>query len=294
MLYIVIIFTIYFKDNYATINHLSKMVEETKINNELTALRISLDQIDTRLRKTLIERADIATKVAKVKKAHNLSIFHPSREMEILRDLNNSDLGSFSLEQIWGIWRGIINANTVIQSELNIIIEKDIKKNDRDLILHNFGPINKIIEDENAMDMLKKEENIDSTILVLGNDSSSLLDIDGKKLSVIGTLPQLHNKSMEPTLYIIGQPDQFHTEDDTCLYRTKIEKKKLIDEEYISTLLHDQLDNDLKFIKKLSEEFYLLAIKDKVDNGLNKISIINEIQCIGRYATPLIIGDEVE
>ncbi|MBU91956.1 MAG: hypothetical protein CML88_00285, partial [Rhodobiaceae bacterium] len=67
-----------------------------------------------------------------------------------------------------------------------------------------------------------------------------------------------------------------------------------LDEEYISTLLHDQLDNDLKFIKKLSEEFYLLAIKDKVDNGLNKISIINEIQCIGRYATPLIIGDEVE
>ena len=67
MLYIVIIFTIYFKNNYGTINHLSKMVEETKINNELSALRISLDQIDARLRKTLIERADIASKIGKVK-----------------------------------------------------------------------------------------------------------------------------------------------------------------------------------------------------------------------------------
>ena len=292
MLYIVIIFTVYFKNNYETINHQSKMVEEKKINNQLTALRTSLDQIDARLRRTLIERADIAAKVAKVKKAHNLSVFHPSREMEILRDLNNSDLGSFSLDQIWGIWRGIINANTAIQSKLNIIIEKDIKKNDRDLILHNFGPINNLIEDKNAVDIFKKEKNIDSTILILRNDSISLLDIDGKKLSVIGTLPQLHNKSVEPTLYIIGQPDQFHTEDDTCLY--KIKKKKSIDEVGLPTLLQDHLDNDLKFIKKLSEEFYLLAIKDKVDNGLNKILIIEEIQCIGRYASPIIIGDEVE
>ena len=38
----------------------------------------------------------------------------------------------------------------------------------------------------------------------------------------------------------------------------------------------------------------LLAIKDKVDIGFNNISIIDEIQCIGRYATPIIIGDEVE
>jgi len=38
----------------------------------------------------------------------------------------------------------------------------------------------------------------------------------------------------------------------------------------------------------------LLAIKDKVDNGFNNISIMDEIQCIGRYATPIIIGDEVE
>ena len=27
---------------------------------------------------------------------------------------------------------------------------------------------------------------------------------------------------------------------------------------------------------------------------LNNISIIDEIQCIGRYATPIIIGEEVE
>ena len=294
MLYIVIIFTIYFKNNYGTINHLSKMVEETKINNELSTLRISLDQIDARLRKTLIERADIASKVAKVKKAHNLSVFHPSREMEILRDLNNSDLGSFNLKQIWGIWRGIINANTAIQSKLNIIMEKNIKKNDRDLILHNFGSINNLIEDENAMDLLKKEKNIDSSILIIRNDSTSLLDIDGKKLSVIGTLPQLYNKSEEPTLYIIGQPDKFFTEDDTYLYKIKIEKKKLIDKEHLSTLLQDYLDDGLEFIKKLSEEFYLLAIKDRVDNGFSNISIIDEIQCIGRYATPIIIGDEVE
>ena len=59
MLYIVIIFTIYFKNNYGTINHLSKMVEETKINNELRALRIRLDQINTRLQGIILARADI-------------------------------------------------------------------------------------------------------------------------------------------------------------------------------------------------------------------------------------------
>ena len=270
------------------------MVEETKINNELRALRIRLDQINTRLQGIILERADIVKQVAKVKNVQNLSVFQPSREMEILRELNNSNLGSFNLKQIWGIWRGIINANTAIQSKLNIIMEKNIKKNDRDLILHNFGSINNLIEDENAMDLLKKEKNIDSSILVIRNDSTSLLDIDGKKLSVIGTLPQLHNKSEEPTLYIIGQPDQFFTEDDTYLYKIKIEKKKLINKEYLSALLQDYLDDDLEFVKKLSEEFYLLAIKDKVDNGFNNISIIDEIQCIGRYATPIIIGDEVE
>tara|TARA_B100001057_G_scaffold261501_1_gene261711 strand:- start:1656 stop:2540 length:885 start_codon:yes stop_codon:yes gene_type:complete len=294
MLYIDIIFTLYFKNNYGTVNHLSKMVDETKINSELSALRISLDQIDARLRKTLIERANIASQVAKVKKAHNLSVFHPSREMEILRDLNNSDLGSLNLHQIWGIWRGIINANTAIQSKLNIIIEKDIKKNNRDLILHNFGSINNLIEDETPIDSLSKEKNIGSCILVIQNDSSSLLDIDGKKLSVIGALPQLQNKSAEPTLYIIGQQDQLLTEDDTYLYKIKIDKTKTTDKKYLSTFLQDHLDIDSEFIKKLSEEFYLLAIKGKIDNRLNKVSIIDEIQCIGRYATPIIIGEEVE
>ena len=294
MLYIDIIFTLYFKNNYGTVNHLSKMVDETKINNELSALRIRLDQIDVRLRKALIERANIASQVAKVKKAHNLSIFHPSREMEILRDLNNSDLGLLNLHQIWGIWRGIINANTAIQSKLNIIIEKDIKKNNRDLILHNFGSINNLIEDETPIDSLRKEKNIGSCILVIQNDSSSLLDIDGKKLSVIGTLPQLQNKRVEPTLYIIGQQDQLLTEDDTYLYKIKIDKTKTTDKKYLSTFLQDHLDIDSEFIKKLSEEFYLLAIKGKIDNRLNKISIIDEIQCIGRYATPIIIGEEVE
>ena len=294
MLYIDIIFTLYFKNNYGTVNHLSKMVDETKINSELSALRISLDQIDARLRKTLIERANIASQVAKVKKAHNLSVFHPSREMEILRDLNNSDLGSLNLHQIWCIWRGIINANTAIQSKLNIIIEKDIKKNNRDLILHNFGSINNLIEDETPIDSLSKEKNIGSCILVIQNDSSSLLDIDGKKLSVIGALPQLQNKSAEPTLYIIGQQDQLLTEDDTYLYKIKIDKTKTTDKKYLSTFLQDHLDIDSEFIKKLSEEFYLLAIKGKIDNRLNKVSIIDETQCIGRYATPIIIGEEVE
>ena len=73
---------------------------------------------------------------------------------------------------------------------------------------------------------------------------------------MIGTLPQLHNKSEEPNLYIIGQPDQFFTEDDTYLYKIKNEKKKLINKEYLSTLLQDYLDDDLEFVKKLSEEFY--------------------------------------
>ena len=121
-----------------------------------------------------------------------------------------------------------------------------------------------------------------------------MLDIDWKKLSVICALPQLQNKSAEPTLYIIGQQDQLLTEDDTYLYKIKIDKTKTTDKKYLSTFLQDHLDIDSEFIKKLSEEFYLLAIKGKIDNRLNKVSIIDEIQCIGRYATPIIIGEEVE
>ena len=55
------------------------MVEETKINNELRALRIRLDQINTRLQGIILERADIVKQVAKVKNVQNLSVFQPRR-----------------------------------------------------------------------------------------------------------------------------------------------------------------------------------------------------------------------
>tara|TARA_B100000900_G_C20553212_1_gene705646 strand:+ start:778 stop:1593 length:816 start_codon:yes stop_codon:yes gene_type:complete len=271
------------------------MVEENKINSELRALRTSLDEIDARLRGIIIERAGIAARIAEVKKAHNLSVFHPSREVQILRDLSNSDLGPLNLYQIWGIWRGLINANTAIQSKLNIIIEKNIKKEHRDLILHNFGAINNLTEEANAIESMKNERNIGSKILIIPNDSSALLEIDGKNLSVIGILPQIQNKSMEPSLYIIGQPDQFHREDDIYTYKIEIDKKKMIDAEHLYTFLQDNnIEHDLKFLKKLSEDFYLLSIKGKIDSGARNIPSIDGIQYIGRYAPPIIIGEEFE
>ncbi|NDD49024.1 MAG: hypothetical protein EBZ28_04090, partial [Alphaproteobacteria bacterium] len=121
------------------------MVEKKLENLGLDSYRQELDLIDEDLKRLLNKRAEIAQSIAKIKLENNLPIYHPSREVEILRSLANSDNGKLNIVQIWSIWRSIINVNTSIQAPLDIMIHEDIGKLEYELIINNFGLSNNII-----------------------------------------------------------------------------------------------------------------------------------------------------
>jgi len=54
---------------------------------DLNELRLEIDKIDEQLIKLFEERMETSKRVAKFKKLHNIPIFDPKRELEILTNL---------------------------------------------------------------------------------------------------------------------------------------------------------------------------------------------------------------
>lgn len=276
------------------------MVGKNLENLGLDSFRQKLDLIDEDLKRLLNDRAEIAQKIAKIKLENDLPIYHPSREVEILRNLVSSDDEKLNIAQIWSIWRSIINVNTTIQAPLNILIHQDIGKPDYELIVNNFGLSNNITISDSLFNYKNDHEKNSSTIKIISVDSESLLDMDSHKEEIIGSLPQLFSYEQETKLYIIGKSSKLKTFDDTILFR--VETNENLSLQYSENLekIRNILRIDSVNLQKLNKNVYVISIRLINNNtkGLCKkirdIDFISKSEFIGRYATPHTIGEKIE
>jgi chorismate mutase len=276
------------------------MVEKKLENLGLDSYRQELDLIDEDLKRLLNKRAEIAQNIAKIKLENNLPIYHPSREVEILRNLANSDNGKLNIVQIWSIWRSIINVNTSIQAPLDIMIHEDIGKLEYELIINNFGLSNNIIISNSLFDYKDDHKNTSSTIKIVSVGSKSLLDMDSHKEEVIGSLPQLYLNEQEPKLYIIGKSNKLKTFDDTLLFRVETNEEISVQDSKSLEMISNFLGIDEVTLQKFNKNIYVLSIRlinNKAKGLCKKIqdfNFVNKSVFIGRYATPLKIGEKIE
>jgi len=276
------------------------MVDKKLENLGLDSYRQELDLIDEDLKRLLNKRAEIAQNIAKVKLENNLPIYHPSREVEILRKLVNSDNGKLNIAQIWSIWRSIINVNTTIQAPLDIMIHGDVGKLEYELITNNFGLSNNITISNSLFDYKDNHENTSSTIKIINVGSKALLDMDSHKEEVIGSLPQLYLNEQEPKLYLIGKSNKLKTFDDTLLFRVETNEEISVEGSQRLEMISNFLGIDEVTLQKYNKNIYVLSIRltNNKTKGLCKkiqdFDFINKSEFIGRYATPHKMGEKIE
>ena len=106
---------------------------------ELEALRQRIDTLDQRLHNTLMERADLVLKIGEEKKKHNLQVIQPAREARMIRKLLARHEGRLPTQAVIHIWREMVGAVSLLQTDLRIVALKNEDHSFETLARNYFG-----------------------------------------------------------------------------------------------------------------------------------------------------------
>ncbi len=86
----------------------------------LAQYRDKIDKLDRDILELLNRRASIAIAVGELKKKHNLRVYVPERETEILESLSKLNTGPFPTEAVRTIFREIISASISLEKRMRV------------------------------------------------------------------------------------------------------------------------------------------------------------------------------
>ena len=89
---------------------------------ELDDLRTQIDKVDNQLHDLLMERAEIVLEIGKYKAKSTQPIFHPARQMKILRRLIARHQGSFPKEVLLRLWTEMMGAFIRMQGDFKVAV----------------------------------------------------------------------------------------------------------------------------------------------------------------------------
>jgi chorismate mutase/prephenate dehydratase len=87
---------------------------------ELAGIRAKIDGLDEKLLALLNERAELAKKIAEVKRKKGAPVYVQSREIEILKKVARKNAGPLSAEALAGVFREIFSATRSVEKELKV------------------------------------------------------------------------------------------------------------------------------------------------------------------------------
>jgi len=88
--------------------------------NELNDFRSEIDRIDKEILKLLNKRAELALKIAEIKKKKNLSFYDPVREKRVINNLVKLNKGPFTDDTVKTLFREILSATLSLQESQKI------------------------------------------------------------------------------------------------------------------------------------------------------------------------------
>lgn len=95
---------------------------ETTMSKTLDSIREQIDTLDNKIHDLLIKRADLVIKIGAEKRKNKTQIVRPNREAVMLRRLLARHKGPLPKEAIVRIWRELVGAVSLLQTELKVVV----------------------------------------------------------------------------------------------------------------------------------------------------------------------------
>lgn len=103
-------------------NGLERMSENSYKSKTLDDVRRRIDELDNRIHDTLMERAQLISKIVEEKKKNNIAIVQPAREAKMIRRLLKRHQGILPHMAVVRIWRELVGAVSLRQTGLNAFV----------------------------------------------------------------------------------------------------------------------------------------------------------------------------
>lgn len=288
------------------------MTQKPYHSENLDSIRQKIDELDTRIHDTLVERAELVLKIGDEKRKNNIEVVQPAREARMIRRLLAKDNGVLPEMAVVRIWRELVGAVSLLQTGLKVVVADDEDCPEYwDLAKDYFGsclPMNRAASAISAINAVKDDR---ATFAVVpypnegtGEQSDSLwwenLQIDqDKSLSIIVRLPHGDDPSNENPDYralVVAKSGFDDSDDDHSFIFIKADPTMSRDK--IVTLAEE---SDLKAVglssKSLSDDCetrnHLLEVEGYHNNEcvhvqkfISKFDEEIEILCVGGYPVP--------
>ncbi len=166
------------------------------MSKSLNEIRKEIDIIDDKVHDLFMRRVMLVSEVAAAKKKEGLSVVHPAREAKLIRRLISRHDGALPLSVIVRIWRELISAAQLLQTDLSVVVASskywDMAKN-------YFGSQIPMKISKNAIADIIQDNAYFAVMPWVDEDLwwAELLDDTNKDLSIICALPYGSSLSCE-------------------------------------------------------------------------------------------------
>lgn len=98
------------------------MAQKPYNSPKLDEIRQRIDELDTRIHETLMERAELVLQIGEEKRKNNIEVVQPAREARMIRRLLKRHEGALPEMAVVRIWRELVGAVSLLQTGLKVVV----------------------------------------------------------------------------------------------------------------------------------------------------------------------------
>lgn len=271
--------------------------------HDLDALRARIDSIDQELHDLLIERSQVARRIASAK-GPGEAFLRPGREARILRRLVARHEGPLSEAVLIRIWREILAGNTAIQGPLSVAVgaDRDLTAL-RDMTRDHYGAQTPVVAYDTAQAAIDVVAGDGATVAVVPwpqpDDEPpwwpSVAQANKVGPRLVARLPMLASAPEPVAAVVASVPFEDTGADRSLVVIDAAEKQQRLTAclGAAGLTLSAELDcrpSDAGFTRLLELEGYVPAGDTRLADLENQADAIKSVQSLGGYAIPIAVS----